>query len=692
MSRPSDTGALDRFRLLAALLVVTIHTSPLTSYTPLGDWFLTRVLARVAVPFFLMTSGYFLARDSWRGMGRFLKRNAMVYGAAVLLYLPLNLYNGGFSGVEWLKRLFLDGTFYHLWYFPALLLGVPIAYGLSKLGRGPALAAAGVLYLIGLGGDSYYGLAVQIPALQSLYDGIFAVFAYTRNGLFLAPLFLLLGSMGRRGARGPCAAGLAASFALMTAEGFWLRSLESPRHDSMYLLLPVCMVFLFRLLLSLGGRPSRSLRSLALWIYLLHPWCIVLVRGAARAAGLEGLLIANSLGHFCAVLTLSALLAWGLEFLRPRRPNPTDRAWRELDRAALTHNIQQLQGALAPGCALMAVVKADAYGHGAVPVARACQRAGVRAFAVACLSEGIQLRRAGIWGTILILGETPAREVPLLRRWQLTQMVADAEHGWALAAQGEKVHVHLALDTGMHRLGIPWQAKESIAALYRQKNLRIEGVCSHLCVSDETSAESDAYTDLQLERFYDTVRWMEGEGLTPGKLHIQASYGILNLPPQPCAYARAGIALYGVLSQSGAVRHPLDLRPVLTLRARVVSVRVLAPGETAGYGRAFRAERTTTLAVIAVGYGDGLPRALTAQGGAVLIRGRRCPMAGRMCMDQLLVDVTGVEGVRPGDVATLIGRDGAENIPAEAVAARCGTITNELLAQLGERLPTVWKT
>lgn len=207
-------------------------------------------------------------------------------------------------------------------------------------------------------------------------------------------------------------------------------------------------------------------------------------------------------------------------------------------------------------------------------------------------------------------------------------MVADAEHGWALAAQGEKVHGPPGAGYGDAPAGIPWQAKESIAALYRQKNLRIEGVCSHLCVSDETSAESAAYTDLQLERFYDTVRWMEGEGLPPGKLHIQASYGILNLPPQPWRLRPGGIALYGVLSRAGAVRHPLDLRPVLALRARVVSVRVLAPGETAGYGRAFRAERTTTLAVIAVGYGDGLPRALAAQEGEVLVRGRRCPMAG----------------------------------------------------------------
>lgn len=170
-------------------------------------------------------------------------------------------------------------------------------------------------------------------------------------------------------------------------------------------------------------------------------------------------------------------------------------------------------------------------------------------------------------------------------------------------------------------------------------------------------------------------------------IHIQASYGIWNLPPQPCTHARAGIALYGVGSDKAPVQNRLELRPVLSLRARVASVRHLRPGEAAGYSRAFSPERETTLAIVTIGYGDGLPRELPQRGGEVLLRGRRCPMVGRMCMDQLLVDVTDLDTVAPGDVVTLLGRDGEQELRAEEVAQRCGTITNELLSQLGKRLP-----
>ena len=182
---------------------------------------------------------------------------------------------------------------------------------------------------------------------------------------------------------------------------------------------------------------------------------------------------------------------------------------------------------------------------------------------------------------------------------------------------------------------------------------------------------------------------MRSQGLAPGKVHIQASYGIWNLPPQPCAYARAGIALYGVQSAHGPIQHSLNLRPVLSLRARVASVRTLSPGEGAGYGLAFHARRETKLAVVTIGYADGLPRCLPQQGGRVLLLGQFCPMVGRMCMDQLLVDVTDVPGVRPGDVATLLGAEGCNILQAEELATRCGTITNELLSRLGPRLELV---
>lgn len=679
--------ALDLFRLAAVLLVVMNHTSPLADVSATADFWLTRVLARVAVPFFLMTTGYFLSRDHWAGAGRQVKKLCLLYGACVLLYLPVNLYAGIFTGpADALRKLLVDGTFYHLWYFPATILGVVIARWLSRLGLRVALPAAALLYLVGLGGDSYYGLVSQIPPLRASYDGVFTLCGYTRNGLFFAPLFLLLGAAGMRWSRKLSLTGFVLSLTAMSAEGLWLHRLNVQRHDSMYLLLPLCMVCLFSLLLGGNGGACRKVRTFSTAMYVIHPLCIVLVRGAAKVLGLEEMLIGNSLLHFVAVLALSALLSAPWLLRVRKKPSPTARAWREVDLAALGHNAQVLRNTLAPETELMAVVKAEAYGHGGAVTARALQKTGVRAFAVACLAEGIALRKAGVRGTILILGYTAPEEAPLLRRWRLTQTVADIDHGRALAAQGRWVHVHLALDTGMHRLGIPAENREEILEVFRLPNLVVDGVFSHLCVSDSLEAGDVAYTQEQLTLFYDTVAWLRAAGYEPGKVHIQASYGIWNLPPQPCAYVRAGIALYGVRSDDAPVQRNLDLRPVLSLRARVASIRTVQAGESAGYGRAFRAERETRLAVVTIGYADGLPRDLPQRGGQVLIRGKRCPMVGRMCMDQLLVDVSSLLEVTPGDTVTLIGRDGGQVIRAEELAARCGAITNELLSQLGSRL------
>ena len=365
------------------------------------------------------------------------------------------------------------------------------------------------------------------------------------------------------------------------------------------------------------------------------------------------------------------------------------RAWRELDLDALSHNARAIQAALAPDCRLMAVVKADAYGHGAVPVARHLESSGIKGFAVACLEEGIQLRRAGIQGQILILGYTPPEYASLLLRWSLTQTVADLSHGEALSAQGIPLDVQIALDTGMHRLGVPAGDQAALARLYQLPGLRIRGIYSHLCVSDSAEGKDQAFTQEQLKQYYKAVQWLKEQGYAPGQTHIQASYGVWNLPPQPCTWARAGIALYGVTSDGQPTRRDLGLRPALSLRARVASVRTLTAGEGAGYGLAFQARRTTTLAAVTIGYADGLPRDLPQRGGVVLLRGRRWPMVGRMCMDQLLVDMTGCPDVQPGEVVTLIGQDGPEELSAQNLAALCGTISNELLSRLGHRLPVL---
>ena len=694
---PARRGpALDRFRLVAAALVVAIHTGPLASFAPAWDLWLTRGLARVAVPFFFMVTGYFQAKNGWQGTARAFRRVLALYAAAVVLYLPLNLYAGTLPG--W-RALLFTGTFYHLWYFPAVLLGLWVARGLAALGTPAALTLAGALYLAGLGGDSYYGLTAALPPLRRFIDGVLAVFGYTRNGLFFAPLFLLLGAALARRTPGcrACGALTLGGLAALSAECLVLHTLGWPRHDSMYLALPFVMVGLFGLLLAANAGQDKPARRASMFVYLLHPWVIVAVRGAAKLLHARALLVDNSLVHYVLVLAGSLALAAVLTLLPPPgAPAPTARAWREIDLDALRHNAKALQAALPAGCRLMAVVKADAYGHGLRAVARCLQRAGVRAYAVATLAEGIALRRAGVRGTVLILGWTDPAEAARLRAWRLTAAVAGADHARALAATGQRLCVQIAVDTGMHRLGLPWNDPDTLAAVFALPGLRVTGVFSHLCVSDSAGPAGRAFTQEQARRFSSAVDALRARGLDPGAVHLQASYGVWNADAfaacaPRCDYARVGIALYGVPSDAAPVDHPLGLRPVLQLRARVAAVRQIAVGEGAGYGLAFRAARPTTLAVVAIGYADGLPRDLAARGGAVLLHGVRCPMVGRLCMDQLLVDATGLpDPPRPGDTATLIGRDGGEAITAVELAETCGTITNELLARLGARLGAVY--
>ena len=691
MRQAKKLPLLDDARVAAAILVAAIHTSPLASVSADADFWLTRVLARLAVPFFFLITGYFLGKDHWRGAGAFCKKMALLYLGAVLLYLPLNIYNGGFPLGMTLTKLFIDGTFYHLWYFPAVILGVTLVSLLRRLGNKVAFAAAGLLYLVGLGGDSYYGFFAKVPWLKAFYDGWFSISGYTRGGLFFAPLFLLLGAAAVRLRRRVALPAFLLVFVGMTAEAFWLHQSGVQHHDSMYLLLPLCAVLLFSLLF--GGNAGRNTpaRSFALWFYLLHPWGIVLVRGIAKGVRLQAVLLENSVIYFLMVLLLGTLLSVVAMRLVPPKAAPTARAWREIDLAALRANALLLQRAAGRRCRLMAVVKADAYGHGAGKVAKALQKQGVRAFAVASLAEGIRLRCAGVWGSVLILGYTAPAQANALRFWRLTQTITDAGYAKALSEAGPTVRVHLALDTGMHRLGIPAEEHDTIRKVARLPHLHLCGTFSHLCVSDQLTPASTAYTARQMTLFYDTISWMRSAGLAPGKVHIQASYGAFNLPPQPCDYLRAGIALYGVYSDAAPVQRRLALQPVLTLRARVAAVRTLHAGESAGYGLMFTAQRETQLLTVAIGYADGLPRGYAALGGCVLLHGKRLPVVGLVCMDQLLVDATDASPVQSGDIVTVFGKEGGEELPAQQVAAQCGMITNELLAGLGSRLGLVYR-
>lgn len=704
-------AGIDRFRVIAAVLVVAIHTSPLGDLSGTADFILTRIIARVAVPFFFMATGFFLfpkaeeGKPDSRKLISFLKKTALLYLAATLLYLPVNLYAKGAG--EWrdlphlLGDVVFNGTFYHLWYLPAAMLGSGIAWLLLR-GRKPAWALlfCVFLYLIGLFGDSYYGAAAQVPALKAAYGAMFCLFDYTRNGLFFAPVFFLLGALiaGRPPVlpKSVCLGGLLASSALMIAEGLLLRRFALQRHDSMYVMLIPCMFFLFQSLMDWGGKSRRMDRLLSMLIYLIHPMMIVAVRGFAKASGFQGLLIENSLIHFLAVLSASLAVSLTLAMLLSRSHKAlgkkrTDRAWVEINLENLRHNVKLLRGALPRTCEIMAVVKANAYGHGDVEVSKILNRLGISSFAVATIDEAVRLRRKGVRGEILILGYTPPSRAGELSFYRLTQTVVDAENAKKLGGSGRRLRVQVKVNTGMNRLGENDSNVSEIVSVFRCKNLKITGIYTHLSVSDSAKPDDVAFTDRQIRSFYSLLDELRAESILLPKIHIQSSYGVLNYPELSCDYARVGLALYGILSKPGEkTKVSLALRPVLSMKSRVTLVRTVDSGESVGYGREFTARRETKIAVVSIGFADGVPRSLSAGKGTVLVRGRRAPVAGRVCMDQLMIDVTGIPDVSRGDAVTLIGSDGPEEITAEEAAQAAGTITNELLSRLGGRLRRVY--
>lgn len=369
----------------------------------------------------------------------------------------------------------------------------------------------------------------------------------------------------------------------------------------------------------------------------------------------------------------------------------TERAWAEINLTNLRHNVKALREILPAGSELMAVVKANAYGHGDVEIAANLNHIGVSSFAVATIDEGIRLRTHGIKGDILILGYTlPERAVELVRH-HLTQTAIDYDHAKQLNAFGKPMAVHVKINTGMNRLGESCNRTAEIDKILRCQNLEVCGIFTHLCVADSTQTGDIEFTTNQIYSFYAVQDRLRQLGHTLPKVHIQSSYGVLNYPELQCDYARIGIALYGALSSpDDKTKLQLDLRPVLALKARVALIRTITAGEGVSYGRQFMAQRDTRVAVISIGYADGLPRNLSYEKAYVLIRGCRAPIIGRICMDQLTVDITDIPVVKRGDIATLIGKDGSEKITAEQVAANAGTITNELLSRLGTRLERIF--
>lgn len=367
-----------------------------------------------------------------------------------------------------------------------------------------------------------------------------------------------------------------------------------------------------------------------------------------------------------------------------------DRAYIEIDLRHLEHNVTALKKALPAGCEIMAVLKSEAYGHGAYEVGTYLDRIGVRAFAVSTIEEGIRLRQYGVRGEILILGYTGIQRAGELSGFDLTQTLIDATYAEALNGQGVPVKAHIKVDTGMHRLGIDWRDADKAGEIFGMKYIKVSGMYTHLCCSDGKDPEETAFTGEQIRRFYGLADTLRQEGHAVPKLHVQSSYGFWNYPDVSCDYVRAGAILYGVKNLPGEhMARELDLRPVLSLKSKIVLIRSVPKGESVGYGRSFVAERDSRIAVLPIGYGDGYPRSLSNGRGSVLAGRHIVPVVGRICMNQLMVDITDAGEVNLGDPVTLIGAEGYEEISAPAVAERAGSFSPELLCRLGARLPVV---
>ncbi len=367
------------------------------------------------------------------------------------------------------------------------------------------------------------------------------------------------------------------------------------------------------------------------------------------------------------------------------------RTWAEIDLKALAGNYDAISAI--SGRKVWPVVKANGYGHGAVQVARTLQKRGAPGFAVSNLREAEELRQAGITASLLILGYTPAEEAADLAKEKIRQCVYSLEYARALneAAQkaGVYVNCHLKLDTGMARIGFDCRSeaaeglREAVQAL-QLSNLNFTGVFTHFAVADGTGAEDASFTAEQYARFEKAVQFLEEQGYSFEEKHCSNSAAMFTLPEAKTDAIRAGIILYG-LAPSGEVKLPPAFQPVMRFYSVISMVKNLRPEETVSYGRTYRAPAPRRVATVTAGYADGYPRLLSNKG-YVLIRGKKAPILGRVCMDQFCVDVSEIPDAAMGDPVTLFG----PGLPVEQVAEWAGTVHYEIICGIAERVPRIY--
>ncbi len=395
-------------------------------------------------------------------------------------------------------------------------------------------------------------------------------------------------------------------------------------------------------------------------------------------------------------------------------------AWAEIDTNALIRNFREIRRHTGPGAAFAAVVKADGYGHGMLEVSRLLVREGAEWLAVATIPEGLKLREIGIGVPILVLGLSPAETFPVALEAGLTLPVSSLAQARALAdaarriaqkkaAKGDlnpaPVPYFLVLDTGMGRIGLhagadfgsdgsadsalTGKAFREACEILSLEGIACSGVFSHFADADDPCEKGVAYTNRQFAAFQSFTGRLKAEGFDPGLLSIANSGAILDYPEVAKGLCRPGIILYGYHPAGKNVKSPIPLLPVMSVRARLTLVKTVPAGTAIGYGSTFVTDRETVIGTVPVGYADGYPRLLSNRG-SVLIRGTKAPIVGNVCMDQFMVDLTGVPGALEGDTVTLLGTDGSLSVTADDIAAEAETISWEILCGLGQRLERIY--
>jgi alanine racemase len=370
------------------------------------------------------------------------------------------------------------------------------------------------------------------------------------------------------------------------------------------------------------------------------------------------------------------------------------RAWVEIDQKAVQHNVQQIKALLAPTTQLMAVVKADAYGHGALTVAQAALQSGASWLGVATVPEGIELRSAGIQAPIMVMGAiNSTEEMQAVAHWRLQPtlvmpkqalMFSDALSRLGVVAS-RPLQAHLQLDTGMSRLGFPWSDAAEFVQFVRQlPHLEICSLYSHLATAD---SPDPTILNRQHQRFEAAIQQLRQKQLLPPRLHLANTAATLVDSTLHYDMVRVGLGLYG-LYPAPHLADRVDLKPVMQVKARITHLKEVSAGTGVSYGHHYVTQHPTRIAVVGIGYADGVPRALSNQM-QVMVKGKLAQQIGAVTMDQLMIDVTGIPNLQEGDIVTLLGQDGHQQITADDWAAMAQTISWEILCGFKHRLPRI---